>query len=181
MATIINQNNTLFISDLHLGHRSICKYRTQFSSVEEHDSFIKDALMTVANKRQKIYILGDIAFTSEAGDWIVELSKKCNLEIVLGNHDAREGAINIPKYVQAGIKIHGLVSYKDAWLSHCPIHYDELRKKIVNIHGHCHGRFSPMIDLGDGEYLEDYRYFDVSCENINYKPIRYDEIMERVL
>ena len=187
MANKINPNNTLFISDLHLGHKAICKYRPQFSTTEDHDETIKEALLSVANKRQKIYILGDIAFTSDAGDWVIELSKKCNLEIVLGNHDTREGTINIPKYVQAGIKLHGLVGYKDAWLSHCPIHEQELRKKIVNIHGHTHSH-----NIGSNVYhrehwddilyiKEDKRYFNVSCENINYKPIRYDEIMERVL
>lgn len=176
---MINQNNTLFISDLHLGHRSICKYRTQFASVEEHDSVIKDSLLSVANKRQKIYLLGDIAFTSEAGDWVVDLSEKSNLEIVLGNHCTREGWMNIPKYVNAGIKIHGLASYKEAWLSHCPIHQQEMRKKIVNIHGHTH---SENIVTWDGGYeFDDPMYFNVSCENVGYKPIRYDEIIERCL
>ncbi len=177
---MINPNNTLFMSDTHLGHRSICKYRDQFLSVEEHDETIKDALLSVANKRQKIWLLGDIAFTSEAGDWIVDLSTKCNLEIVLGNHDTREGHMNTIKYIQAGIKIHGLTTYKDAWLSHCPIHPDELRKKIVNIHGHTHNQNISAHDVNHERFV-DPRYFNVSCENIGFKPIRYDEIMERVL
>lgn len=178
--SMINQNNTLFISDLHLGHKSICKYRPNFATVEEHDETIKDTLLSIANKRQKFYILGDIAFTSDAGNWIVELSEKCNLEIVLGNHDTREGGMNVIKYAKAGIKMHGLTTYKDAWLSHCPIHYQELRNKAVNIHGHTHNH-NITAEILDGLHAHDLRYFNVSCENIDYKPIRYDEIMERVL
>lgn len=167
---LIVNNNTLFISDLHLGHKNICNFRESFSSVEEHDSYIKEQILSSISKRTKIYILGDIAFTDEAGDWVVELSTKCNLELVLGNHDSREGKSNLIKYAKAGIKFHGLTTYKEAWLSHCPIHPDELRKKKYVVHGHTHNY-----------NINDKRYFNVSCENINYKPIRYDEIMERVL
>lgn len=186
MKEIVN-NNTLFISDLHLGHKNICKFREGFGSVEEHDNFIKEQILSSVGKRSKIYILGDIAFTGEAGDWVVELSSKCNLEIILGNHDTREGYMNTIKYIQAGIKIHGLTTYKEAWLSHCPIHEQELRKKILNIHGHTHnhniGKSIYHREHPDDVlyYKEDKRYFNVSCENINYKPIRYDEILERVL
>lgn len=175
MKEIVN-NNTLFISDLHLGHRNICNFREKFSSVEEHDNFIKEQILSSISKRSKIYILGDIAFTDGAGDWVVELSTKCNLELVLGNHcsDTKERMNNLYKYARAGIKFHGLTTYKQAWLSHCPIHEQELRKKIINIHGHTHNH--NITDDG----VEDDRYFNVSCENIDYKPIRYDEILERI-
>lgn len=176
-------SNVFFISDLHLGHKNICKFRP-FDSVEEHDEYIKENLLTSLTKRSKLFILGDVAFTEEAGDWIVGLAKHTpNMTIVLGNHDSDRscGRSNMLKYMQAGIKLHGLTTYKDAWLSHCPIHPDEMRKKSYSVHGHCHGMFSPMIDLGDGDYDPDNRYFDVSCENVDYKPIRYDQILERVL
>lgn len=174
-------SNVFFISDLHLGHKNICKFRP-FDSVEEHDEYIKDNILSGISKRSKLYLDGDIAFTDEAGDWIVDkLLKYCpNTVIVLGNHDSSEGRENIIKYAQAGIKLHGLTTYKDAWLSHCPIHPDEMRKKAFNIHGHTHGRFAPTEYLGDGVYDPDKRYFDVSCENIDYKPIRYDQVLERI-
>lgn len=164
-------SSVFFISDLHLGHKNICKFRKQFDSVEDHDNFVKDKLLSTVNKRSKLYLLGDIAFTSEAGDWVVsELLEYCpNTTIVLGNHCTSEGRDNIIKYVQAGIKVHALTTYKDAWLTHCPIHPDELRKKTMVIHGHVHGNI-----------INDKRYFDVSCENVDYTPIRYDQILERM-
>ncbi len=176
-------SSVYFISDLHLGHKNICKFRP-FDSLEEHDSMIKESLLSTVNRRDKLFLLGDIAFTDEAGDWIVnELHKYCsNIVIVLGNHDtdSKERFGNIVKYVNAGIKMHGLTTYKDAWLSHCPIHPDEIRKKSYCVHGHVHSnniqtRYDGMA-LGD-----DQKYFNVSCENVNYKPIRYDEIKEKLL
>ena len=176
-------SSVYFISDLHLGHKNVCKFRP-FDTVEEHDELIKDRILSTINKRSKLFILGDIAFTEHAGDWVVELTKYVpNTIIVLGNHDTdtKERIGNIVKYANTGIKMHGLATYKEAWLSHYSIHPNEMRKKSFNIHGHTHGRFNPMIDLGDGDYMEDKRYFNVSCENVDYKPIRYDEILERVL
>tara|TARA_R110000782_G_scaffold270483_1_gene371853 strand:+ start:44938 stop:45462 length:525 start_codon:yes stop_codon:yes gene_type:complete len=172
-------SNVFFISDLHLGHKNICKFRP-FDSVEEHDEHIKDNLLSSLTKRSKLFILGDVAFTDESGDWIVELAKHTpNMTIVLGNHDSDRscGRRNMLKYMQAGIKLHGLTTYKDAWLSHCPIHPDEMRKKIMNIHGHTHSNNVKAIGYSK---LDDARYFNVSCENIDYKPIRYDQIMERM-
>ena len=173
-------SNVYFISDLHLGHKNICKFRP-FDSVEEHDSLIKDNILSTVRRRDKLFLLGDIAFTDESGDWIVnDLHKYCNnLVIVLGNHDTSEGSCNIPKYINAGIKLHGLTTYKNAWLSHCPIHPDEMRNKALNIHGHTHSNNIQTsyegIALGD-----DPQYFNVSCENVDYKPIRYDQIIERL-
>jgi calcineurin-like phosphoesterase family protein len=170
-----------FISDLHLGHTNVCRFRTQFSSVDEHDSFIKDSILSSLTKRSKLFLLGDIAFTSEAGDWVVnELLNYCpNTVIVLGNHctDTSERRSNLVKYVQAGIKIHGLTTYKDAWLSHCPIHPQEMRKKNLNVCGHLHLNNVMRIDQ---EGNLDLRYFNVSCENIDYTPISYNQILERV-
>lgn len=167
-------SSVFFMSDLHLGHKNVCRFRTEFSSLEEHDSIIKDNILSSVNKRSKLFLLGDLAFSLEAGDWVVNvLLKYCpNTVIVLGNHcsDSSERRANIVKYIKAGVNVHGLTTYKDAWLSHCPIHPDEMRKKSYNVHGHTHS-----------SNIDDKRYFNVSCENVNYKPIRWDQIMERVL
>ena len=174
-------SSVFFISDLHLGDKNICNFRSGFNSLEEHDETVKDNILSSVNKRSKLFLLGDIAFTEGAGDWIVnELLERCpNTVIVLGNHcsDSKERRGNIVKYVKAGINIHGLTTYKDAWLSHCPIHPNEMRKKSMNIHGHLH---SNNVECIGSDHVDDIWYFNVSCENVNYKPIRYDQIMERL-
>lgn len=128
-----------FISDLHLDHKNVCNFRP-FDTVKEHNDYIIDNILSSIGKRNKLYILGDVAFSSEAGDLIVSLTEYCNnINIVLGNHDTDSNIrrSNLIKYINAGIKIDGLTTYKDAWLSHCPIHHGEMRKKKFNIHGHC--------------------------------------------
>ncbi len=40
-----------FWNDLHLGHVNIPKFRTMFSSMEEHDEFIMDTITSMKDKR----------------------------------------------------------------------------------------------------------------------------------
>jgi hypothetical protein len=106
------------------------------------------------------------------------LTRRNGKVVVTGNcTDTSERRSNLVKYVQAGIKIHGLTTYKDAWLSHCPIHPQEMRKKNLNVCGHLHLNNVMHIDQ---EGNLDLRYFNVSCENIDYTPISYNQILERV-
>lgn len=79
-----------------------------------------------------------------------------------------EKECTILDYVQVFDDVQGFMKYKEFWLSHAPIHPNELRGK-VNIHGHVH---SATID--------DDRYFNTSLENIGYKPISLQEIRKIV-
>ncbi len=54
-------------------------------------------------------------------------------------------------------------------LSHVPLHPDSVDRFKLNIHGHTHDRC-----------LDDSRYFNVSCEVLNYTPISYEEILSKV-
>jgi calcineurin-like phosphoesterase family protein len=87
--------------------------------------------------------------------------------IILGNHDT-DRKVPIEQFVLAFDQVHGLVSYKDAWLSHPPIHPVELRGKF-NIHGHVHQHSVP-----------DPRYFNACPEVNDYKPVLYQEIIARL-
>jgi calcineurin-like phosphoesterase family protein len=60
--------------------------------------------------------------------------------------------------------VAGIIKYKGFWLSHAPIHPEELRGK-PNIHGHVHTNT-----------LNDSRYFNASLENIGYKPVSIEEV-----
>ena len=63
-------------------------------------------------------------------------------------------------------EVHSLVKYKGTWLSHAPIHQDELRG-CVNIHGHTHYHV-----------IDDERYINVCSEHTNYGPIRRDVLLQ---
>ena len=150
-----------FLSDLHLGHKNICKFRTDFLSVEEHNALIKENYHRRVTKRDTVYFLGDVAFDVESladvKTWVG--AKKI---LIAGNHCLDH--FKMKDLVEAYDEVYSLKKYKEFWLSHAPIHPDELRGK-VNIHGHTHYH-----------NIADDRYVNVSLENINFTPIELHEI-----
>ena len=155
-----------FMGDAHLDHKNITKFRTQFSSVEEHNQIIKENFHKVVTKRDLVFMLGDMCFSREALEDIK--TWKCERKILIcGNHDLEQG-ITMRDLCNTYDAVYSLKRYKDAWLSHCPLHPNELRGK-KNIHGHVHYAT-----------LDDDRYFNTSLENINYSPINIEEIRKKL-
>lgn len=156
-----------FAADLHIGHKNIANFRTQFSSAEEHDEVVMDNILSTVTKRDKLYLLGDIAFTDESLDRIDSIP--CQKVLILGNHDTElNRGITFQKIVDTYDEIHSLSIYKGYWLTHCPIHPQEIRKKRGVIYGHTHSHF-----------IDDTQYQCVSLEHINYRPIVWSELEER--
>ena len=141
-----------FIGDTHFGHNGVHNFREQFSDDNHHNETIFNNIMSVSGKR------------------VEEISKNFNnVKLIIGNHDfERTSAPKIEDYLRLNISIHGFVKYKEFWLSHVPIHPEELRDRI-NIHGHVHYK-----------NIDDARYFNVSCENIGFKPISLENIRLKV-
>lgn len=151
-----------FVSDLHLGHKAIPKYRPQFTTTEEHDDFIISNYLATVSKRDTIYFLGDVAFSMDA---IMRLKVLPGYKIlILGNHDTDFGIAHAQALQTCFNRVYGLTTKKGCWLSHAPIHPEELRGKF-NIHGHTHNAT-----------LQDPRYVNVSLENCNYFPVDFTEI-----
>lgn len=150
-----------FLGDLHAGHKNICKFRTTFESEEQHFQYMKSAYHEVVTKRDRVFFMGDTAFTKERlaniASWIGHKTA------ILGNH-CLEKECTIRDYVEVFDDVQGFMKYKEFWLSHAPIHPNELRGK-VNIHGHVHNAT-----------IVDPRYFNTSLENIGYKPISLQQI-----
>lgn len=146
--------NVLFCSDLHLGHELIPKFRG-CSSVEENTARIKDDWHKKVTKRDKVFVLGDVAFKLDAlhefGTWVGDKV------LIKGNHDC----FYINEYLKVFKSVEGFYSYKKAWLSHCPVHPSHLRGRL-NIHGHTHS--SNVLKRYSVD--EDDNYFNVSVENL---------------
>lgn len=71
-----------FTSDWHLGHKAILKYRSEFSSVEEHNNLFVENFNKTVKKRDTVYFLGDICFADEMGDVWVDCTE---VEIIEGD------------------------------------------------------------------------------------------------
>lgn len=137
-----------FTSDLHFGHKNIQKFRTFISSEEENRNLIKNFWNKHLSKRDDIYVLGDACFTM---DTVKDFSSLPGRKFLIrGNHDRLDTQVYL-KYFHS---VEGLLKYKEFWLSHAPIHENELRGK-VNLHGHVH--YSS---------IQDNRYFNCCVENL---------------
>jgi calcineurin-like phosphoesterase family protein len=151
------------ISDLHLGHKNIYNLRKDpftFNSEQHHWSILRDAWNERITKRDTVWILGDVCFKAECLPRLDEL--RGHKRIVLGNHDL--DAKHFLPYVDY---VGALERYKGYWLSHAPLHPDELRGRN-NIHGHVHYAT-----------LKDKRYFNVCPENIGMAPVPFEYIAAR--
>ena len=100
-----NFDNIKFGADLHLGHKNVHKFRTQFKTAEEHHQTVFENFATSINKRDVVYFLGDVAFDKE---WLAMIgSIRCLKKVlVLGNHDTEHH--NIRYLTEHFDQIHGL-------------------------------------------------------------------------
>lgn len=122
-------------SDWHLGHRGISKrFRTNFESDEAHDQFFLESYLRNVKKRDIVIMLGDMVISDKGFDLISQMPGE--KRIILGNHDLDRGR-TIEDFHKYFTKIYGVLKYKKFWLTHIPMHPDELYGKI-NIHGHVH-------------------------------------------
>ena len=149
-------SNVWFIGDIHAGHRNVHKFRKQFDSEEEHYQHVKANFHKVVKKRDKVFFMGDTAFTLERlqdiSTWV------CGRKVLIcGNHDT--DSLPMKVLCEYFDEVYSLHKWHEFWLSHCPIHPEELRGKL-NVHGHCHHAT-----------LNDKRYFNTSLENTGFYPV----------
>ncbi len=156
------------ISDTHLGHENILKFEhdgkplRSFKSLTEMHVDIIDKWNATVTPRDKVYHLGDVAFTKEGLHLLQMLNGKKRL--VRGNHDLFKTNL----YAEYFDEIYGVRQMNGLWLTHVPMHPHSVERAKLNIHGHTHAYC-----------LEDPKYFNASVEAINYTPISIDEIREK--
>lgn len=156
-------SDVFFTSDLHLGHKLTARERG-FSSVEDHDKTIIENINNIVGKRAKLFILGDVCLTKQSFELLKEMQGV--KELICGNHDN----YSTPRYAEHFVKIHGFRRYKNFWLSHCPVHPQEMYRVKGNIHGHIHKNTdSPELPLP---------YFNVNVEFHNMKPVSLEMILD---
>lgn len=175
--------NTYVIGCLHLMHESMAKHRG-YSDSWEHDYWLIQKWNSVVPKRSKVLILGDICMENSKGYHLLD-ELNGSKEVVLGNHDKSKDIPELLKYVD---KVSGAVDYKGYILTHIPIHPNEVQFYRGNIHAHIH-HINRLEDcIVSNRYMDEgcrntstiNKYFNVDAKLLNYKPIRFDEIYERL-
>jgi len=157
-------SNVWFTSDLHFEEDNIAKHRNFGDTKEEHDEHIIDNINSFVRKRDKLFILGDVA-RSIAG--LPKLGRLNGVkELIIGNHDN----LATERYLEHVIKVHGFRRYKKFWLTHCPVHPQEIYRCRGNIHGHLHnGAATPPLP---------YPYFNVNLDYNSGYPVSLEIIQE---
>lgn len=174
-----------FISDTHFGHQAVNDFvhsdGTQlrpFDNYYEADLYMVELWNEIVKPHDKVYHLGDVAF-SRLGHELCRLlhGKK---RLIRGNHDLKPTRY----YLEIGFEqIYGVRQMDGLWLTHVPMHaqcVNETRVKL-NIHGHMHRnnvRPDDEVDIIDG-VKEHPKYCNVSVEQINFRPISLDQIIAR--
>lgn len=171
----INDESYL-ISDLHINHNNIIKFVNDyggksrlFSSLKEMNEYIIEKWNSTIKKEDTCYILGDVSFDEKGLKILDNLNgNKC---IVLGNHDRMDTKI----YLNHVKDVKGVIVKKKLIFTHVPVHPSQFEcgRFKLNIHGHLHQR---LIKEKSGEI--DKRYFNVSCEQLNYTPIKLKDIKQ---
>jgi calcineurin-like phosphoesterase family protein len=165
---------TYFIADLHLGHKNIVTFTDNngerirpFDGPGEMEAHMEDVWNATVRPVDHVYILGDVVIPRKAMARLDRYNGR--KRIVLGNHDP----YRTEEYLKVCDRVYGVRVMNGAVATHVPVHPNCLNRRTwqFNIHGHLHQN---LVMGPDGE--PDPRYFNVSCEQLNYKPIERDEI-----
>lgn len=174
--------NIFFISDLHLGHEKCCttfkrKDGTSlrpFANAQEMDEEIVWRWNEVVKDSDKVYNLGDVVINKKNLTTLHRLNGSKRL--IRGNHDIFKTKDYAPYFKE----IYGVRVLEDMVLSHVPLHPESVTERWnVNVHGHLHAN---QVELRDrkGNPYPDPLYFNVSIEQIDYRPIELSELRQKI-
>lgn len=159
----------LITSDQHFYHRNIIKPEYEDRPFIDLDNMHECMIMdwnSVVHKKDFVYVLGDLAFGNK--EMIRSILDRLNgrIHLIMGNHDGKR---SYKWWMECGIEWASKypVVYEDNYiLSHRPVKC--LPEGYYNVHGHTH---SKVMGLG---------YFNVSVDNIGYKPIDFRKVKEKL-
>lgn len=176
--------NTFLISDTHFGHVGCTQFLCDdgskmrpFESVEEMDeAMIANWNATVAPK-DKVYHLGDVVINRKALKTLERLNG--DKVLIKGNHDI----FRLNEYLKYFRDIRAYHVLDRMLLSHIPVHPDSKGRFRAQIHGHLHNRIVRKPDPNfylENVMMPDEWYVNVCVEQINYTPVPFEEIRDRV-
>ena len=162
-------NKTFFIADTHFSEDNIRRYENRpYDDTSKMDEALIKNWNSVVKVDDEVYVLGDFGANKNEADILSKLNGVKYL--VKGNHDVYSNEY----YRNAGFaEVYDMpVLYKSFWiLSHDAI-YVNSNMPYANLFGHVHN--SPIVK----EYSS--QHFCVSVERINYTPISFNEIVQKI-
>ena len=137
---------TWITADIHFSHTNILKFCAKsrpFYNVEEMNNTIIKNWNELVSPGDKVFILGDVAFTNAESAARLVNRLNGNKILVKGNHDTK--LLRDPVFRACFDEIHDYleVGYGESRLVlfHFPIYeWDRMHHGAIHFHGHCHGR-----------------------------------------
>lgn len=169
---------TYFTSDLHIGHENIIRFCARpFSSLEEMDSTLIANWNSRVQKRDDIYILGDMFYRKNEGVEEVLRKLKGKKHLIIGNHDySWMKKIEIGKYF---VEVESLLVLKEEGrvmtLCHYPImSWPHMYHGSYCIFGHIHNSannddYWPLIEKNP--YM-----LNAGVDVNGFYPVTFDEL-----
>ena len=184
-------SRTWLYADPHFHHQGVCRFTREDGEPlrpwDDCEKMTEDMIgfyNEIVKDEDRVYILGDVAFSAANMHRVVPRLKgrKC---LIPGNHEPPK----MRKYFDLFDDVRGYVQRQGFILSHIPIHTGSMGRWKVNIHGHLHANHvKTSVPTGDldlngqleMETMADPKYFCVSVEHTDYRPILLDEVLEKV-
>lgn len=173
---------TYLYSDPHFSHMGVCRFlRTDgvtklrpFETPEEMDEVLVANFNSTVKPNDKVYFLGDIAINRRGLNVLARLNG--DKVLIKGNHDI----FKLNDYTPYFRDIRSYHVMNGCILSHIPLHPSTLYRFGCNIHGHLH-EHRVMMTNEHGVDVIDPRYYSVCVEQINYRPISFDEVSAKII
>lgn len=181
---------TFVVSDTHFGHAGVCKFTesdgvTKIRPWTDPEQMNEDMIRMwneTVRPNDKVYHLGDVVINRK----FLPVLDRLNGDKVLikGNHDI----FRLEEYTKYFRDVRGYHVLNGLILSHIPVHADSLARFGCNIHGHLHTNrvMKPVgVDVRNGtvKYGNDIdpRYFNVSVEQIGFKPMLFEDVCKSII
>lgn len=168
-------------ADPHFGHQGVCKFLREdgtklrpFDNAEEMDVELIKRFNETVRPNDKVYFLGDVAMRAKE---LHRVMPQLNGDKVLikGNHDI----FKMNEYSRHFRDIRGYHVMNGCILSHIPIHEESLGRFGCNIHGHLHYREVMKNEIK--KKIVDPRYYCVSVEHTDYRPILFEHALKKIV
>ena len=168
--------SVFLVSDTHFGHAGVCRFLCDdgvtkirpWTDPNEMDEEMVKRWNETVKPTDKVYHLGDVVINRKA----LSIMHRLNGDKVLikGNHDI----FKLEDYTRHFRDIRGYHVMNNMILSHIPLHPESQGRFRANIHGHLHQRRV----MKDG--VIDPFYFNVSVEQIDFRPILFEEVLAKI-
>ena len=181
--------SVFLVSDTHFGHAGVCRFTRDdgvtklrpWTDPDEMDEEMVKRWNETVKPSDKVYHLGDVVINRKA----LSIMHRLNGDKVLirGNHDI----FRDDEYRQHFRELRAYHVMNGMILSHITVHEESLGRFGVNIHGHLHANRVKKhrgYDVKTGTMLYsneiDIRYHCVCVEQTDFRPILFEDVINRI-